>query len=448
MHSKSKIFLTALLSTIILASSSFSADKLKLAPEKAIELGLKNSKSLHSAHMKSVAAHYKSKETNTSLLPKITGGASYSRLSEVPAFAITPPGSNTPIVISDAILDNYNFKLSLQQPIFTGFRLKSNADLQKSNANAEGFEYIKSKNELVFDLKSAYWNLYKANEFKKVIDVNVENVEVHLKDIQNLFTQGMVTNNEVLAVQVQQSNMKLLQIDAVDNVKLAMIALNNLMGISLDTEIELTADVGNLENETAAPALLEAEALIKTALENRPDLKAMSFRVSAAKSGIGLAKSSWYPQIYLGANYYYSNPNQRFLPAKDAFEDTWDLGVSASVDLWNWGAASHQTQSAKAQFELTKDGFDQLKDGISLEVTSNILNMNEAKQKITVAKIGVERAEEGFRTTRDKFRAGLSANSDLLDAENAMLTAKWNYTQAVVDYELAQAKLLKSTGQN
>jgi outer membrane protein TolC len=128
------------------------------------------------------------------------------------------------------------------------------------------------------------------------------------------------------------------------------------------------------------------------------------------------------------------------------FKDSWDISVSASFDIWNWGTTIHQTQQAQAQYEQARDGLDLLKDGITLEVTQSYLNLKQASEKISVAKQAVEQAEENYRVTHDKFKLGLASNSDLIDAEVAQLQAKTNYTQTLVDFELAQAKLVKSLG--
>jgi outer membrane protein TolC len=88
-----------------------------------------------------------------------------------------------------------------------------------------------------------------------------------------------------------------------------------------------------------------------------------------------------------------------------------------------------------------------MQDGITLEITQNFLNLNQAKERTAVAKQGVKQAEENHRVTNNRFKEGLAQNSDLLDAEVALLQARTNYTQAVVDFELAEARLQKAIGE-
>jgi outer membrane protein TolC len=81
-----------------------------------------------------------------------------------------------------------------------------------------------------------------------------------------------------------------------------------------------------------------------------------------------------------------------------------------------------------------------------LEVTQSYLSFKQAKENIQLSRLSVEQADENLRVTQQKFKAGLTTNSEMLDAEVAQLQAKLQLTQALVDYELAQAKLEKAVG--
>jgi outer membrane protein TolC len=81
-----------------------------------------------------------------------------------------------------------------------------------------------------------------------------------------------------------------------------------------------------------------------------------------------------------------------------------------------------------------------------LEVTQNYLNLLKTKERTMAASQSVHQAEENYRVTNETFKNGLSLNSDLLDAEFALMQAKTNYIQSLADYELAKAGLEKSIG--
>ncbi len=220
-----------------------------------------------------------------------------------------------------------------------------------------------------------------------------------------------------------------------------MTILNNVIGISLNTQIEIATAVKLNEYKYN-----DLSKLIDSAIKNRPEIKAAVSRVRASESGVTLAKSSWYPQLSLYANYYYSKPNQRILPAQNRFDGTWDAGINLSMNIWDWLTTKHQTDQAEAQLALAVDGISIVKDNITLEVTQNYLNLSQANKKIDIAKLIVNQAEENMRVTSQKFRNGLATSSDLIDAEAALISAKTNYTTSLVDFELSKAKLEKSLG--
>jgi outer membrane protein TolC len=430
-----------LIAIILLMFSSllFAQEKLSLSVDQAVEVGIKNSKILHSSLMKVKLAEARVKEINAGRLPALKLNAAYRRLSEITPFSISFSGNN--YTISPSILDNYTTTLSVYQPVFTGFRLASSTNMAEQSTNATTEEYNRDQSELVFNIKNAYWSLFKAMQMKNVLDETVAQAKAHISDAQNLYKAGMLTENDILKLQVQLSDIEFRQADAENMVKIAKVALNNVLSISLNTEIEINSipNRATLEYD-------ELDKLVEMAIQKRPEIKSADYRIKASEAGVTMAQSSWYPQVSIVGNFYYSRPNSRIFPTTDEFRDTWDAGVNVSVNIWDWLTTSHQTDQAKAQLSQSEDAFGIIKDNISLEVTQNYLNFNQAKRKIEISELGVKQAEENLRVTEDKFRTGMALSSDVIDAETASTTAKVNYTNSIVDYELAIAKLDKSIG--
>ncbi len=414
-------------------------EKLSLTVEQAIELGLQNSKTLHSSLMKVKSSEARVSEVNALRLPSLKLSAVYRKLSRVEPFSIQGPTG--PITIAPTILDNYATQLTLSQPLFTGFRLLSNSNIAEYTASATNEDYNKDKNELMFNIKNAYWSLFKTTQLKNVMDDNVQMIKAHLEDAKNLLKVGMLTQNDVLKLEVQLSNMMFNQVDAENAVKLATVGLNSVLGIALTTSIEINSSVNLMQFNYD-----ELNKLINDAVEKRPEIKSADYRIKASEAGVTMAKSSWYPQISLFGNYYSSRPNQRIFPSKDEFKDTWDAGVNLSLNIWDWLTTAHQTEQAEATLSQAEDGLGIIKDNIALEVTQNYLNVNQSKRKIEISQLAVKQADENMRMTADKFKNGLALSSEVVDAETAQSTAKINYTNSIVDFELAKARLDKSIG--
>ena len=424
---------------LIIQTKLLSQEMKKLSVNESIKIGIENSNLLHSSKMNVQYTDAKWSEVNTFRLPSLSFNASYTRLSEVAPFIInTPFGS---FDIAPSIFNYYNLQLSLKQPIFTGFKLESSSKMAEYNFLAAKQDYTSEERNLIYNIKNAYWSLFKANQIQKVTEEVVVDIQAHLTDVQNLFEQGLATKNDVLKVKVQLGEVQLNLIDAKNAVKLANLSLVNLIGLPISTNVETTE-----QPDKSIAKIEDISPLLSRAYENRSELKSMNYRIKAGESGVTAAKSDWWPQIYLVGDYYYSRPNQRIQPLVDQFNKTWDVGVSLSFSLWNWGATVDRTDQAETQLEQAKDAYKIIRDGITLEVTQNYLNIKKSEERMTVAGQNVTQAEENYRVTDDKFKNGLALNSDLLDAEVALLQAKTDYIQSIVDYELAQAKLNKSIG--
>lgn len=432
-----QLFIIAVFTFAVVADAQ---QKLSLTVDQAVQTGLENSKGLKSSQFKVIAAEAKTDEAGALGLPSLKLNAVYTRLSDLPSSSLTTPFGQ--FEISPTILDNYTVRATVQQPLFTGGKISGAGDIADHSYEAAKQDFSKDKAELIYGIKSAYWNLYRANEFKKMVNENVAQIRAHAVDAENMMKQGLLTNNDLLKVQVQLSDALVRQIDAKNNVTLSMLGLNNILGLPLATEIEIASTL-----ESKLTSTTEMQSLVKKAVENRPEILGMNARIKASESNLSIARSGWYPQVFLVGNYNYLRPNQRVFPSKDEFKGTWDVSISLSYDLWNWNTSGSQSAQAEAQLSQTEQALSQLKDGVSLEVTQSYLAVNQAKERADVAKKGVEQAEENYRVTNERYKKGLNVNSDLLDSEVALLSAKLNYTQSLVDYELAAARLTKSVGE-
>jgi outer membrane protein len=414
-----------------------------------ISRALGKNPSLQISEAKVQAAEARSSEAATALLPQVKFSGRAAELSKIDPFgiAIGPP-VNLSMVLFPSIRENYSMKLSLQQPLFTGFKLQKNREMAELNASATKEELTKDQSDLVLNVIASYWNFYRAIKIEEVMRQTVEQMSGHVKDIKALSKQGMATDADVMKVQVQLSDVKGKQIEARNAVRLASMALNSLMKNSLDTDIQ-PGDTPDISQNTAGALLHEnVYSLQRRASEHRPELKSMYLRRDMSSAGVTAAKGGWYPQIVLAANYDYARPNQRIIPPKDQWDGTWDIGVTVQWNIWDWYATGHQTAQAEASLRQSEAGIVQLEDAVALDVAQQYFNAQTANEKVAVAFGGLEQAQESYRMTSEKFKTGVVSNTDMLDAETALMQARLTHTQAVVDCTLALARLKKAIGEN
>jgi len=426
---------------ILVAGSLFAQEKV-LTLKESLEIGLQNSKSLKISQSKINYSDAKVSEINSQFLPQFKLFGNYTRLSDnIPAFEFTSPFFPNALKVSEPLYNNYTFKLGFTQPLFTGFKLLSSRSAAKYNLQASESDYSKEENEVAFNIYNAYWSYYKADEVRNVFAQTLKQIEDHLKDTRNFFDQGLVSKNDLLKLEVQYSNTQLMLIEAENNLDIAKISFNKALGIDLDSRTKVAAEEQSLNTVS-----YDLSEIINEAINNRHELKSLAYRVEGSKEGISAARSSLFPSVYLTGNYNYSNPNQKFQPVMNEFNYNWDVGVTLSWDVWNWGLTSSQVSQAEQTKIQLETNYDQLKENIQLEVHSNYLNLLKTEEKVKVNKIALEQASENYRITAEKYNLQLASSTDLIDAETLKLQAETNLKTAEVDFQIAKVRLSKSLG--
>ncbi len=144
---------------LFLLSTTFvvAQKSMEMSLEECIKYGLENNKGIKIAGDKVKSARLKKEEVNTSGLPSLTFQAGYTRLSEVDPFTITVPmgGTSQSFTVSPSLLNSYSTKLTLTQPVFTGFKIDLNKDLSDQSITASMFDLESEKSKLRYLISNA-----------------------------------------------------------------------------------------------------------------------------------------------------------------------------------------------------------------------------------------------------------------------------------------------------
>jgi outer membrane protein TolC len=418
-----------------------SAQTTILTLEESISEGIKNSKELKTAESRIISNKAKVSEVKSQFLPQLKFNAGYTRLSNVDPYLIIIPFSAAPLQLSEILLNNYNFRLTLQQQVFTGFKLSSLKQSAEYTTSSSETDYDNEMNKVAESVQISFWNYYKSKLIKNLAEENLKQTEEHIVKTKNLMMNGLATTSDLLKLEVQNSNAKLYLLEAENNSELARVAFNKSIGYPLDQKTDVKSETPEISDSDFILKDLTSEAL-----NNRGEIKSMDFKLKSISENIKSVKSPFYPSVYLGANYYYSNPNLRIQPPVDKFDATWDASVTLSWDVWNWGYTSAQVTQAEQTLNQSKTNLAQLNESIEYEVNQNYLNIKYLKEKIEVSKKTIEQAEESYRVTMEKYNVQLATGTDIVDAETSLYQAKTGYTNALIDYRIAFVKLYRSVG--
>jgi outer membrane protein TolC len=427
----------------IVTASPGAGETLDLTIEEAVTLALENNHAVIAAEHRVGAEKAAVNEARARFLPGVSGNAVYTRLDTAPYISLgkgpmsqmLPPGTPSKITMGDENI--YDLSLSVQQPLFTGFALRSNLNLARHALESEKQGRRQTRNQTVYQVREAYYTLYKARETARIARESVDLMEAHVADLERMVKAGLASNNDLLKAQVQLSGTKVMRISAENSARLSECSLCTLLGISPDASISLESPF------EYASASFDRVTMRETALSARPDLRQMRSAVDMAREGVSLARSEWYPKVSAVYNLNYKNPNREYDPE---FYDTWTAGIVAQFNILDWGASRNSVARARLRQRAAEEGEKQVRDAVLLEVEQAGLTIRAAEERIVQARIGVGQAGENHRITSAKFHEGLVSNTELLDANTALTKARVEYATAVADHLIARAFADLATG--
>jgi outer membrane protein TolC len=431
--------ITILLITICLSNTHAQESK-KISLQEAFDLATQTSKQLQIDSLKIQALDIKKKQTQNTMLPVVGINASYTRLSgniaELPPFNFM----GKDVVLNKQILNQYNNRVSLQQPIFQGLKNWHTLKSIQQQKIAISFDKEKDQQDIKINVIQAYYNLYKLQQTKTVLDSNIAQTQVRVNDLTKFRNAGLALNNDVMRAELQKTNLLVSKADVESGINIANFNMCILLGLPVDTKLDLQ------NTEIVQQANTTIQTLIATSLSDRAELKAQDYKSKAADYQIKASKSAYMPTISANGNGYYSNPNQRVFPPEAKFKATWDVGVSLSWNIIQLYTARAVVSDAKNQKAQLIQATQLIKDNISIEVNAAYENLKVALLKIDLAQRAIEQATENKRILNNRFGAQVALLSDVLEADQLLLQAQTNLLNAEADAAIANYKLQRSLG--
>jgi outer membrane protein TolC len=412
----------------------------RMTLDEAIAQGLANSYRLAELLAREEGARASEDRRAADRLPVLSAQAGYTRTNHVQEFAIAPPGQPRQVVYPD-VPDNYRTRLDLQWLVYTGGRLDHLARAARAEREATADDLAAARADLRLDITRAFWALVTAREAEQVLTRSLDRIAAYVRDLRARLDQGLIPPNELLSAEAQQARERVASIEAGNSRRIAEADLRRLTGNEAPGDIEPAA---TLEPPTAPQA--ETARLIAEAIAQRPARRALTDRATAAGARVDAAAAERLPQIGVGGGFDYGRPNTRIFPRVARWEDSWDVSVNATWTLWDGGRVRADRAEAAAGARAADARIADFDRQVTFEVRQRQLELDSSRAAIAAATEGVRAATEAHRVVGERFNAGVVTNTEVLDAQNAMLQAELDRTRALANARLAEARLARALG--
>jgi len=335
--------------------------------------------------------------------------------------------------------DVFMFNVSMKQPIYTGGKIKQLNKMTQYGEDLFDAKKTLTISEVIIETDQRYWQVISLQEKLKLTTVYKQMIGNLLDDLNNIYEEGIITNNEILKAKVKYNEVDLKLLKANNGLKLAQMALNQTLGFPLDTSINLCDSITvsyNFKNESD---------ITSEALSNRPEIDMLNSTLKIAESSEKIMKSRYLPNVGLTANYLFMNPNP-YNGFEKEFGGDWNVGVVVNIPIWHWNDKKHTLQATKHKTNALKEQYEETEDLIALEVQQTLFKYSESIKKIELTRISVKQAGENLKITKDNFDEGILNTTDLLEAQTMWQEAYSEFIEAKTENKLCESEMLRVTG--
>lgn len=338
----------------------------------------------------------------------------------------------------NAISNAFGNNLSVTIPLYTGGKVEGNIDVAKLGKTNAQEDILRVEQATKYSAIEGYYGLLAYQELQGVYHEAVDNLQGHLDNVQAQYNVGTKAKVDVLSSDVSLANAKTTAITADNNVAVAESNLNNILGLPLETKLNLADH--QLPFDTYNISLQEATDY---AMKYRPEVLQAAIAVQQAERNIDIADAGNKPTVAItGGNNWADNT----FPGIDANKRSWNIGAGVTYNFYDGGATKAKVNQAKQDLLVARETEQKTREAVQLEVKQAYLNIRSAAQKVEETQTVVDQARENYRIQNIRYQAGVGINLDVLDAQLSLNEAQVNHIQALYDYNVGIAKLEQVMG--
>ena len=399
----------------------------------AVTLAIAQNASLQAARARLEAGQAAASSTARRLAPAIRLGDEYQHYNS--AF-IVPMGGGAlfPVRKQDTNL----FTVTADQPLLGLLRLSADYSGQEKSAEAGAAQLQSAELSLRQAVETMYLRVFEARALEGTALASERELNDRLEVARAQLATGVLTEADVLRVQVAAANARQQAIQAHSQELVSRAGLLALMGLPADDAgVTFVEPKSLLESGQKRP---EAAAAQDQALSGRPEIVQTRLSLQAGEHQRRARLYALLPEIDLEAAYLRSY-GQIVLPTNSAF-----IGLNAKWAIWEWGASYAAYRASQAQARAAAFDLENQKQQIRAEVTSGMAQLDAATSAISVAEQAITSAQEAYRVTDAQLQAGTATTTDLLEAQSALTQARLNYLRAQYELAISRVNLRRALG--
>lgn len=306
---------------------------------------------------------------------------------------------------------------------------------QRHNFSAARLSAQDARDLVVLTVGNSYLTVIADAALVQAAQAQVDTSKVSLDQAVGNHQAGTAPLLDELRARVDYQTQEQTLIAAQNAYKKDKIALARAIGLPLEQQFELTdsAPYRPLDH-------LDADQAVQQALATRMDLKALEEQVAAAEKARKAATEERLPTISFSGDYgdIGINPSHS--------HGTGDAVGSLDVPLFEEAKLRGDAKNAQAQLEQLRARLSDMRGQIGADVRDSILDIEAAAKLVEVAKSNVDLAKEALSEAQQRYKAGVSDNLAVSQAQQAVAQADQQYVASLYRHNVAKLSLARALG--
>lgn len=412
----------------------------------AIDLALKQNRTLQLAHLAVVDSVHKKEIARSAYFSHIKNESSILHVTElagveIPAGAFGVPTATGPIPAKSLFIGQgsdttYTSGTGLTQPLTQMLKIHESNRAATADINTAKIQLNNAENEIALKVRQLYYGLLIGQ-----LRLGAATAEVNASQVKAQESADAVAQGRALDVAALESRAALL--DARQTVltqKLQIhdltVALNDLLGLPLSSQLQLDEDPS-----ASSIAVPSREECLRIAQEQSPEIRVAKQAVIKANAGLEAAKDAYIPDITGLARYSYQSGVPLLVHNFGTF------GFSLSYDVFDGGRRNAEIKDSRTLLSEAELSLAKAKDELTVEVETAYDKVEQLQSMVGVAEEALGVRTEAARLVDRQFEQNIALASAREEAHAKAVSAKAALLDATLGLSLAQAELKRTMGQ-
>ncbi|RVD61800.1 transporter [Mesorhizobium sp. M2D.F.Ca.ET.185.01.1.1] len=348
--------------------------------------------------------------------------------------------SSTRIQGATQNLTTGSFGIQINQMLFDGFQTKNNVAAAEAQVKASVESLRNTEENILFNAASAYMDVIRDRQVAALTEQNLQFLTEQARAARSRFEVGEGTRTDVAQADASRAT-AVAQLSAARATALASAATYHQIVGDEPGKLKAASPLGKL-----LPGNLDSALAVASA--EHPAILSTQHLVDAAAFAVKSHEGALLPQLTASAgvsdNYSHSSPASISRP--NGSSTSADIGATLTIPIYSGGRTEALVRQSKESLSEARIQVDVSRDQVRQAVVSAWTQYVAARESVDANRQVIDAAQLALNGVIEERNVGQRTTLDVLNAQNAVITAKINQASSERDVVVASYAILSAMG--